>query len=330
MQQPKRNVNTAAVKAWETKPALQNSADRSPSEKSRNRKRKARAASVPVISPKQTSYQGVGNRPPAEKDSIDSSAPRQLRRKPHLRRPRLETSGLPHSIILTSQDSSLDRDLHIADPSCLSTQIQASSTTKRPGPGLGESSSPPKSTYPSAVIKDVVVPDSQSLPDSSSYHPTSSTIDSITYSTSTRLASPSRSPGLAVGLFRGTRDSIEGPSEIIIPASQDPSGNIRLSSFAPASTIANSTSSSSEVVPPSLPLRTSDPGQTVHLHVASQNSDEIVVPEWSEGRLLNSANAGSYTEESLIFQTQVPLASVSQGSRVSPSSDGKLATLYCT
>ena len=90
-----------------------------------------------------------------------------------------------NAAVQTSQNNSSDKDLYITHISSLSTQGNSSSVAEHPDSGIGESSPEPE-VLSHHVEKGCVVPDSQSLPGSSSYIPSTSTTsdDSVARQTS--------------------------------------------------------------------------------------------------------------------------------------------------
>ena len=98
--------------------------------------------------------------------------------------------NLPKFTVEVSQHSSLDRDQYVRYQSSLSTQRLPSSLISHQDSGLGDSSPPPESSRPTQVCQHRIVPDSQSLPGSSSYVLTSSNFVSTTDSSSSAQDCP--------------------------------------------------------------------------------------------------------------------------------------------
>lgn len=91
--------------------------------------------------------------------------------------------ALPSSIAVEiSQRSSLDKDQYIRYQSSFSTQDLPLSLPPHQDSGLGDSSPPPEGSVPTQAYQDTIVPDSQSLPGSSSYVPSSSASVNVTSS----------------------------------------------------------------------------------------------------------------------------------------------------
>ena len=90
-----------------------------------------------------------------------------------------QPNSIPNLFVQISQHSSLDRDQYLHYLSSLSTRSYVSSVPPHEDSGLGESSSDPEDLGLSKSDHEVVVPDSQSLPGSSSYQPTTHTVQSF-------------------------------------------------------------------------------------------------------------------------------------------------------
>ena len=176
-----------------------------------------------------------------------------------------------------SQHSNLDKDLYIAYISSLSTQGHSSSLVQHPDSGIGESSPEPE-VISQHIGKDCVVPDSQSLPGSSSYIPsTSTTLDgivaqqipleletqrSVLSSDNTPSQDNPSGPGLPNENFAAFEDSIKDSSILEVAASQ-PSLSLRSRSEPPHSST-ESWSSSSRSRCPSLLRSKSDFAASYH------------------------------------------------------------------
>lgn len=87
-----------------------------------------------------------------------------------------QPTSVPELFVQISQHSSLDRDQYLQYISSLSTRSFLSSASPHEDSGLG---SDPEDFGLSKSEHEVVVPDSQSLPGSSSYQPTASSIESV-------------------------------------------------------------------------------------------------------------------------------------------------------
>ena len=90
-----------------------------------------------------------------------------------------QPNRIPNLFVQVSQHSSLDQDQYLLYLSSISTRSYLSSAPPHEDSGLGESSSEPEDLELSKSEYEVVVPDSQSLPGSSSYQPTASTFESF-------------------------------------------------------------------------------------------------------------------------------------------------------
>jgi len=291
----------------------------------------------------------------------------------------LETSNLPNLIVQISQHSSFDRDLYIAYQSSLSTQGTLPSVPEHPDSGLGESFSESDTPSPGPFEKDCIIPDSQSLPGSSSYIPTSNSSGSIAYVGKTP---PSLGPYKSAPSQPNTPSKFESPNRELlqvddsidsslleIAASPSSVDIARRPASEPAPSSAdNSSSSPFAARVPSLSRSTSDP-TSIHYHdhrqqqqfqdhqkrvnhasdnqidhnllvqgshistsptqAQAENNKQskrfaiIQVPDSAESssKSRQSPRAESL-DQSLIFQTQVPLAFASRGSRVPIASAG--------
>ena len=268
--------------------------------------------------------------------------------------PSHSTSNIPNIVVQISQHSSFDRDLYIAYQSSLSTQGHSSSLPSHPGSGLGE---PPPPSAASPSYSNGIVPDSQSFPGSSSYQPTSSVSLAVLGADQAPLTHQSRNlPKNTRGVVEA-KDSIEDSSAVVVTASQPSIIASERSKSEPApNTTLSSSALSYENRHPSLPHSTSDPTSTYHYQhrhravVSEQPSDHHISPDQgiqsptdfrsphqgevrhtqqhqksSEVQVPGSADRSSHQSHavdnsparSLVFQTQVPLAFASQGSRVS-------------
>lgn len=108
--------------------------------------------------------------------------------------PTLPSPELPQIAIQISQHSSFPRDQYILYQSSQSAQGLPSSQLLHQDSGLGESSPPSELPEPTAFGEDAIVPDSQALPDSSSYVPTSSKSVDISAATEIAVIEPGRNP----------------------------------------------------------------------------------------------------------------------------------------
>ena len=273
----------------------------------------------------------------------------------------------PHITVQISQHSSFDKDLYIAYQSSLSTQGTSSLPSIHTKLGL-ERSSPPPSTH-SLADSNGIIPDSQSLPGSSSYRPTSSAslavlgADHTPLNPQHRVLHNNTDLESSTGGVAETKDSIEDSSAIVIEASQPSVIASERSKSEPAPTTAESSSTSSfGAQSRSLARSTSDP--TLTYHAQHQRRDLVskdlcthsvvqgqVIKGLADSRSPHRLRAGytqqrqrpskvqvpesvdrsshqSYTVDDspihgLVFQTQVPLAFASQGSRVSLTPAGE-------
>lgn len=108
--------------------------------------------------------------------------------------PTLPALELPQIAIQISQHSSFPRDQYILYQSSQSAQGLSSSQLLHQDSGLGESSPPPELLVPTTFGEDGIVPDSQAVPDSSSYVPTSSKSVDISAAAEIAVIDSGRSP----------------------------------------------------------------------------------------------------------------------------------------
>ena len=360
-------MNTAAVKAWERQfssplPSVSNR----PKRQRRRRKRLGAnrgctlsdiAVELPGPQPQhisETPSHRTGSSVSPDQEKITARVVEQS--SSHLR---------SNIIVQISQHSSLDRDLYIAYQSSLSSEQTSSLVVPHKSSGL-EGSSPP--TTDLLVDSDGIIPDSQSLPGSSSYRPTSSLSLVVLGADQAPLNHQSRVLQLnninlesSISAVTESSGSIGG-SSVVIPASQPSFAASERSRSEPApSPSRSSLASSFGPRLPSLPRSASDPNSNYHdqhIHqafIAQHPSDQFVAHDQaiqgptnfqsahqtpagytqqgqkpSEVQVAGSADQNSYRSHvvddnptnDLIFQTQVPLAFASQGSRVSILSAG--------
>ena len=361
-------MNTAAVKAWERQfssplPSVSNR----PKRQRRRRKRLGanrdctasdKAVELPGPQPQhisETPSHRTGSS--VSPDQEKSSARVVEQSSSHLKRSNI--------IVQISQHSSLDKDLYIAYQSSLSSEQTSSLIVPHKSSGLEESSLP---TTDSLVDSNGIIPDSQSLPGSSSYRPTSSTSLVVLGADQTPLNYQSRVSQLdntnlesSISAVTETSGSI-GDSSVVIPASQPSFAASERSRSEPApNTSRSSLASSFGPRLPSIPRSASDPKSIYHdqrrrrVFISQDSSDQFIAHDQaiqgptdfqsahqtptgytqqgqrpSEVQVAGSADRNSHRSHAvddkstngLIFQTQVPLAFASQGSRVSILSTG--------
>lgn len=351
--QPKKNANTAAVKAWDQK-----NLSNYPSTSDRSRRQRGRRRRLGANRDRTTSDIAVETgRPQPQRISETPSHKTNTEQNPSL-----STFNQTNIFVRVSQHSSFDRDLYIAYQSSLSTQGNPSSLLPDRNSGI-EKSSPPATTSP--VGSNGIIPDSQSLPGSSSYEPTSST--SLAVLGADQAPPTHQSPFLnnstdleaSTGRLAEAHDSIEDSSAVVIAASQPSVIASERSRSEPAPKTTESSSVSPFARFPSLPRSTSDPTPTFHdrhrrrafvsEHPGGHHTiQDQVIQSSADFQSLHQTRAG-YTQQrqipsevqvpgsadrssheghtvddspshSLVFQTQVPLAFASQGSRVSITS----------
>ena len=365
-------MNTAAVNAWEQK-LLSN--HKSISDKPKRQRRRRRRLGVDrdcttsdtAVEIQRPQLEHISETPPHKSNS--SISPNHNSGRSGISGPTSSHSPLnpPHIIVQVSQHSSFDKDLYIAYQSSLSTQGTSSLLSIHTQLGL-EGSSPPPSTHSPADSNDII-PDSQSLPGSPSYRPTSSASLAVLGADHTPLDARHRvlhnntDIKSSTGGVAEAKDSIEDSSAVVIEASQPSVIASERSRSEPAPSITGSSSASSFGAQlRSLARSTSDPTPTYHdlhqrqalvskdlcahsvaqdqviegladfqsphqLRAAStqqrQRSSKVQVPGSIDRSSRQSYTIDDSPVHSLVFQTQVPLAFASQGSRVSLTPAGE-------
>lgn len=360
-------MNTVAVKAWERKHSstIESISDRPKRQRRRRRRPGANrdcTTSDIAVETQRPQPQHISETPSHKTNSSDSPNHNRSILKVSEHTPCHSTFNHPNIIVQVSQHSSFDKDLYVAYQHSLSTQENASSLLSHPSSGVGKSS--PPATFDSNGI----IPDSQSLPGSSTYEPTSSTSLAVLGADQAPIIHQSRFFHNSTDLDSSTggvavaSDSIEDSSAVVVAASQP----FVIASERSRSEPAPNTTESSSASPfgarfPSLPRSTSDPTSTYynqHRHRAivserptdhsithdqiiptsadfqsphqtgtrhthqCQRSSEVQVPGSADQRSHQSHAVENSPAHSLVFQTQVPLAFASQGSRVSILSAG--------
>lgn len=194
LQQPKRNANTAAVNAWRRKQIHPiNSASSKASRQRRKRQRhtsttSSRAAVKPARTPESSCLQrGTISYRDTSSIAKDNNSTARSTKAHNSASHSTKSSDL---IVPTSE-----RDLYIAYHSSHSTQGTFHSVPEHPDSGLGASFSEPDTPPPCTFNS--IVPDSQSLPGSSSYIPSTSSTGRRHYVGNTL---PSLSPSLGAAV----------------------------------------------------------------------------------------------------------------------------------
>ena len=368
-------MNTAAVKAWEQKDSsiLERISDRPNRNRQRQRQRRRRpdadrrCTSSDIAAKAQSPHrQHISETPSHEgNDSHHLTDKRDILGSSRYTPSRSNING-PKVVVQVSQHNSFDRDLYAAYQSPLPTQ------DKTPSLRAHSDSETGISLLPAAVDSNSIIPDSQSLPGSSSYAPTSCASSAVL---GVYQAPPSRRSRILCNstdiesTTGGLADAIESSevSSAIVVATSQPSitSSARSRSEPLRGTIDSSSASPFGARLPSLPRSASDPTST-HL---CQHQRQIIVPEHPSGNRTKldqiipySAGFQSFPQvatehtqqgqrsseiqvpgsadrishqyhaaedsppHSLVFQTQVPLAFASQGSRVSITSAGTLSS----
>lgn len=371
-------MNTAAIKAWERKDS---STVQSISDRPKRQRRRRRRPGVDIdcttndiaVETQRLHPQHISESPSHRTNNINS--PNNNRVVSGVSEQTASLSGLnPINItVQVSQHSNFDRDLYIPYQSSLSTRESSSSLPRHPKSAFVQPS-PPTSSTPRTADSKGVVPDSQSLPGSSSYEPTSSTSlvvlgadqdqiihQSFVLHNSTDLES-------STGGVAEANESIEDSSAVAVATGQPSVIASERSRSEPAPKITKPPSSSpSGARFPAIPRSISNPTSThqdqhqcrtlvskhlsehhsVHdqvTHIQSaidsqssnptkprhtqrrQISSEVQIPGSADRNSHQSHPVYDSPTNSLVFQTQVPLAFASQGSRVSLTSAGECSS----
>lgn len=271
-------------------------------------------------------------------------------------------SALSDLKVQISQQSNLDRDLYITYQSSFPNQESSSSLLQHPDFGSGKSSSLSDRSSVGLLHTDGIVPDSQVVRGFSSYLPTSNKSNGITVvdhcvSAQGCISTESLEPDLDLSSVGSVEidDSIEDLSSAAVAISQPSCNPFGRSRSEPAPSSAHTSSFRSHV--PSLPRSISDPtlaylDQDSHQAQVSKPETELrldtdriiqssthpqcpgqaqVQRSHSPQRLAEVQVPGSTDRksredsltQSLVFQTQIPFAFASQGSRISISSAGR-------
>ena len=355
-------MNTAAVNAWKRKLSSNHQSISNKPKRQRRRRRRLgvnRDCTTSDITVKLQRPQSehISETPPHKTDSSISlnhdRGTSEVLGQTSLHSP----LNPPHITVQVSQHSSFDKDLYIAYESSLSTQGTSSLLSIHTQLGL-ERSSPPPSTH-SPADSNGIIPDSQSLPGSSSYRPTSSAslavlgADHTPLNPQHRVLQNNTDLESSTGGVAEAKDSIEDSSAIVIEASQPSVIASERSRSEPAPITTESSSASSFGAQlRSLARSTSDPTPTHHAQhqrraLVSKDLCTHSVVHQSPHRLragytqqrqrpskvqipgsVDRSSHQSYTVDDspihgLVFQTQVPLAFASQGSRVSLTPAGE-------
>jgi len=142
--------------------------------------------------------------------------------------PSFDTSNLPRVAVQISQHSSLEKHLYTVYHSSSTTKEGSSSFRNHPDASLSGFLLKPETSSPIATQRNTIIPDSQSLPGSSSYVPTSSICtsvrDIITADRSPSGVSTARHPHtlqvVTSSNFESSVSHIESYSNIEVAASQ--------------------------------------------------------------------------------------------------------------
>ena len=358
-QQPKSNVNTAAITAWESRKLSKPTRTNKSKRKNRRSKRLRSKSSVTHDNFPDThkpQSQPLGENASRQTTLNNSANQTRLSNRADIQSSSLGTPSRPDATVQPSQCSNTDRDLYIAYVSSLSTQANSSSLAPHSDSGIGESSPEPEVLQ--HIEKDGIIPDSQSLPGSSSYIPSTSATFDDTVAQQTPLEaqdsvfSAETTPS-KVGFFESSaalKDSIEDSLILEVAASQSSSLYRRLRSEPPPSSTQSRSSSGSHC--PSLLRSKSDsaasysdqvqcPDSSVsrqsrraqdilqRVHTSSSISGVHLEqdPAFREGRPhwsvpVSQPGSKVTSQHSSIFQSQVPFVPASQATRTSTEATG--------
>ena len=194
---------------------------------------------------------------------IVSPRPRRARSQP------LESSSVPDLIDRVSQHNSSDRELYIAYESSLSARGTQSISQQNTSQSTGHHSG----TFPSQgrTTSSVVIPDSQPLPGSSSYIPST---ESSSYSLDTFDVRDSTNH-IRIGSARTDARTV------IVPATQE-TRRLRRSTSVPLQSIDGSLSTSSKRLSSSLLRSLSDSAYVLASPFQSQESYHLEIPDSTE------------------------------------------------
>ena len=355
IQQPKKNANAAAVRLWETKKSIENNktSDRRPRltlTHKNTREHKRQTVSNSPVAPQAPYAPATDGKTHSE--AIETQKPTLTSEQSQLSvqaiSSSLDISKFPNFAVQIEPRGSLDKEAYIAYNSSLSNQETPRSARPHSDSGFEESSSRENSPFHRETEKGIIVPDSQSVPGSSSSVPTQRTLSG--YAKSSQALRSTCPP--------------ESSSGIIIPASQPSKGVSERRESEPVPNLREiSNPPSIELATPSLLQIASDPealldSSRAHRFIPRQRPNRRVIidspspsrtslsnhqPEvplqsiepieditqvqilGSEPRLPFGEEGNSESpEHSPVFVTQAPLDSGEQSSQTSSESPTKL------
>ena len=269
VQQPKGNVNTTAVRVWEARRASAVSGAHGSPESHESQGSSVTDDSV-FLRPQGRFRPGRSAGSSGRRLIQGGDSPLSFGRTQRSHSLPLEASSVTDLIERVSQHNSLDRDLYSAYESSLSSG--ATQLVSLSGESFRASSSR------AFERSSGVIPDSQPLPGSSSYLPT-------TESSHHSLLS---SGDKGVTTCTGENTVFLDEEHIIIPASQD-SGRLRRSTSAPLPIINQALSTQAQGSTPSLPRSISDSCCILVSPIASPESQHLEIPDSEEKRELCSS-----------------------------------------
>ena len=319
LQQPKRNANTAAVNAWRAKrplPGIAGTARRPVSQDQRSHPRRlARPNTRALVK----GNRGIGT----NRSSIASCHNFDIFKIPPDRpqgksRPSGSTAQ-EDLIVRISQHSSFDQDLFPAYEASRSTQSTLISTASQTVSEINCISEGSRQTNHDSHPQSIIIPDSQSLPGSSSYKPNTSS----TSADNSVLRSDLKSEVL-------DREANHCPSSLVVPDSQESRRRTRRSTSAPLCSQTYSTESPF-LQTLSFPRSRSDPSQLSYILADSQAGSCVEIPDSTEkeggATVTQRSQSKLVVPASLLDSPSNIPASRSSGSRLTRSRHNKSATI---
>ena len=315
LQQPKRNANTAAVNAWRAsrpRPGIASTARRPVSQEQRSHPRRLARPNTRALAKGNRSI-GTNRASIAPRHNFDIFQVPPDRPQEKTRSSR--STAQEDLIVRISQHSSLDQDLFPAYEASRSPQSTLISTASRAVAEIDCISQGSQQINHDSLPQSVIIPDSQSLPGSSSYKPDTS---------------------LATAHFPVSRNDLKPevldreanhfPSSLVVPDSQESRRRTRRSTSAPLCSQTYSTGSPL-LQTSSFPRSISDPGQLSYILADSQASNCVEIPDSTEkadgARVTQQSQSREFVPaSSLESPCNIP-ASRSSGIQLASSQHGK-------
>jgi len=356
-------VNLAAIDIWESKhPPKPNTK----SSKSRRRGRKGRhlkhsrncTISDTVVENQDRETQHISETPPVRPDERLLQNQNKPQESAKSQSPFANDPNPPEtSAQILHRSNSLKRAFCTSSESFTPVSIGLTTPSHHSTPQLEESSRELDTSLAFVTQEDGIIPDSQSLPGSSSYVPTSNTSTSGSATQKSRISVPSNFVSPVLTNIQG-RDSAESSSNFEVAASQlSLSSSQRSQSAPPSSSAARLSTPPCGAHLPLLVRTSSDPSPANTFKQDQQSpehrypttrynrpskrtadsrftllasskqrprSPEIQIPGSVTRSSEQSSSADTYRlDHSLVIQTQDPLASPKQGERIIQTPVGK-------